>query len=81
VTLSTAATALAAGVAAAHAPRGQHGIPSVTVSDARFEVLSPTLVRTEYAGDGAFTDDATFNAIGRDGFTPTPYTSPPPTAG
>ncbi|TKA02234.1 carbohydrate-binding protein [Actinacidiphila oryziradicis] len=75
VTLSTAATALAAGGVAAHAPHGQHAIPSVTVSDARFEVLSPTLVRTEYAGDGAFTDDATFNAIGRDGFTPTPYTS------
>jgi hypothetical protein len=47
----------------------------VTSGDARFEVLSPTLVRTEYAADGKFTDQATFNAIGRDGFTNTPYTT------
>jgi hypothetical protein len=33
-------------------------------------VLSPTLVRTEYAGDAHFVDAATFNAIGRDGFAP-----------
>ncbi|WP_261994696.1 MULTISPECIES: hypothetical protein [unclassified Streptomyces] len=41
----------------------------------RFEILSPTLIRTEYAGDGTFTDASTFNAIGRDGFTPTEYTA------
>src|SRR4051794_20344647 len=58
------ATASAAG-AAAHAVRS---------GDARFEVLSPTLVRMEYAGDGNFTDAATFNAIGRDGFARTPFT-------
>lgn len=50
-------------------------IPTVTSGDARFEVLSPTLIRTEYAGDGQFTDSPTFNAIGRDSFTSTPYTS------
>ncbi|SEG75939.1 Carbohydrate binding module (family 6) [Actinacidiphila yanglinensis] len=50
-------------------------IPTVTEGNARFEVLSPTLIRTEYAGDGTFTDSATFNAIGRDSFTSTPYTS------
>ncbi|MFF7235083.1 TIM-barrel domain-containing protein [Streptomyces collinus] len=48
---------------------------AVVVSDARFEVLSPTLIRTEYAGDGKFEDDATFSAVGRDAFPSTPYTS------
>ncbi|MBE1494670.1 hypothetical protein H4696_001770 [Amycolatopsis lexingtonensis] len=62
VTVATPATA---------APRGQ----TVTAGNARFEVLSPTVIRTEYAGDGRFTDAATFNAVGRDAFTPTPYTS------
>jgi hypothetical protein len=47
----------------------------VTAGQARFEVLSPTLIRTEYAGDSAFVDAATFNAVGRDGFTRTPYTT------
>ncbi len=62
VTVATPATA---------APRGQ----TVTAGNARFQVLSPTVIRTEYAGDGRFTDAATFNAVGRTGFTPTPYTS------
>ena len=39
-------------------------VPTVSSGDARFEVLSPTLIRSEYAGDGVFTDEATFNAIG-----------------
>lgn len=52
-----------------------HRIPTVTSGDARFQILSPTLIRTEYAGDGHFVDSATFNAIGRSSFTPTPYTS------
>ncbi|HEX6448365.1 MAG TPA: hypothetical protein VF060_02770, partial [Trebonia sp.] len=43
---------------------------AVTSGDARFEVLSPTLIRTEYAGDAHFIDAPTFNAIGRDGFAP-----------
>src|SRR4051812_48513846 len=33
---------------------------AVRSGDARFEVLSPTLIRMEYAGDGKFTDAATF---------------------
>jgi hypothetical protein len=41
----------------------------------RFSVLSPTLIRAEYAADGAFTDAATFNAVARplaaSGFTTT----------
>lgn len=52
-----------------------HRIPTVTSGNARFQILSPTLIRTEYAGDGRFVDSATFNAIGRSSFTPTPYTS------
>ncbi|MDX6230583.1 MAG: hypothetical protein QOI76_3973, partial [Frankiales bacterium] len=48
---------------------------AVTSGDARFEVLSPTLVRTEYAGDAHFVDAPTFNAIGRDGFAHTAYTA------
>lgn len=47
----------------------------VVSGQARFEVLSPTLIRTEYAGDSAFLNAATFNALGRDGFTPTPFTA------
>src|SRR5690349_13386870 len=49
----------------------QHAVVS---GDARFEVLSPTLIRTEYAGNGAFENDPTFNAVGRDGFAPTHFT-------
>jgi hypothetical protein len=32
---------------------------------ARFEVLTPTLVRLEYAADGRFEDGATFNVVDR----------------
>ena len=54
---------------------------AVVSGDARFEVLSPTLIRTEYAGNGVFVDDPTFNAIGRDGFAATHFTRRPRTAG
>jgi hypothetical protein len=46
---------------------------AVRSGDARFEVLSPTLIRTEYQKDGKFTDAATFNAIGRDDFAKTKF--------
>lgn len=72
-----AVTAVSPGAppASAH-DEGRHPrIPVVTSGDARFQILSPTLVRTEYAGDRAFTDAPTFNAIGRDDFAPTPYTA------
>src|SRR3954469_2901973 len=50
--------------------------PQAVVSGhARFEVLSPTLIRMEYAGDDRFTDAATFNAIGRNDFGHTDYTT------
>ncbi|MFD2420556.1 TIM-barrel domain-containing protein [Amycolatopsis pigmentata] len=52
-------------------PRAQ----TVTAGNARFQVLSPTLIRTEYSGDGTFDDSPTFNAIGRGSFQATPFTS------
>lgn len=51
------------------------GANIIRSGDARFEVLSPTLIRMEYAGNGVFTDAATFNVIGRDGFGATQFTS------
>ncbi|MEU1532941.1 TIM-barrel domain-containing protein [Streptomyces fagopyri] len=68
-------TATGAGRAPAGGSHQHSRIPTVSAGDARFQILSPTLIRTEYAGDGKFTDDPTFNAIGRDGFTPTEYTA------
>jgi hypothetical protein len=47
----------------------------VTAGNARFEVLSPTLIRTEYAGDARFVDAATFNVVGRGAFAPARFTS------
>ncbi|MEV5411459.1 TIM-barrel domain-containing protein [Thermopolyspora sp. NPDC052614] len=67
-----AATAITGGGPAA-AARGHDG--TVKAEDARFQVLSPTLIRTEYAGDGKFVDAATFNVIGRDSFSPPRFTS------
>lgn len=60
--------------ASADAPTN-HRTASVTSGSARFQILSPTLIRTEYAQDGKFADSATFNAIGRTAFAPTSYTS------
>jgi LPXTG-motif cell wall-anchored protein len=54
---------------------GDQADQTVTSGDARFQVLSPTLIRTEFAGDGDFTDEATFNAIGRADFGPADFTS------
>ena len=48
--------------------------PTVVSGSARFQILSPTLIRTEYAAGGRFTDADTFNVIGRDDFTPTRFT-------
>lgn len=53
----------------------ERSTPTVRSGDARFEILSSTLIRTEYAGDGKFTDEPTFNAIGRGGFAPADYTA------
>jgi hypothetical protein len=47
---------------------------SVVSGHARFQVLSPTLIRTEYAADDRFTDGDTFTVIGRDDFAATRFT-------
>jgi hypothetical protein len=70
VVAGTLGAALPASAAAAPSA-AQHAVVS---GDARFEVLSPTLIRTEYAGNGVFEDDPTFNAVGRDGFARTAFT-------
>jgi hypothetical protein len=60
--------AVAIGPIAAPAPSAAAGgtaLAAVTDGNARFQVLTPTLIRTEYAGDGAFTDATTFNAVNR----------------
>ncbi|TIH40399.1 carbohydrate-binding protein [Subtercola vilae] len=53
------------------------GLAAQTVAsgDARFQIVSPTVIRTEYAGDGQFTDGATFNVVGRDDFAAAPFTT------
>jgi hypothetical protein len=71
VLAATVTAAVSASAATATPSASKHAVVS---GDARFEVLSPTLIRTEYAGNGAFEDDPTFNAIGRDGFAPTHFT-------
>ena len=70
----TAALLLVA--ATTQTPAAAAGHPhAVTAGNARFEVLSPTLVRTEYAGDAKFVDAGTFNATGRDRFPATQFTT------
>ena len=51
--------------------------PSQVVVDgpARFEILSPGLIRLEYAGDKQFQDSGTFNMIGRDNFARTHFST------
>src|SRR5258708_27459994 len=72
--LALTGSAALSGTAAAAIPRSSAArragaqASAVISGDARFEVLSPTLIRPEYAGDAHFTDAATFNAIGRDNF-------------
>jgi hypothetical protein len=55
--------------------KGSAADHAIVSGDARFEVLSPTLIRTEYAGDARFLDAPTFNAVGRDSFGRTHFTS------
>jgi Glycosyl hydrolases family 31/Domain of unknown function (DUF5110)/Carbohydrate binding module (family 35)/Carbohydrate binding module (family 6) len=42
---------------------------------ARFEILSPGLIRLEYAGDQKFQDSTTFNMIGRNNFGRTQFST------
>ncbi|WP_239144056.1 TIM-barrel domain-containing protein [Actinoplanes philippinensis] len=53
------------------AAQAHHRWPgTVTSGNARFQILSPTLIRTEYAANGRFTDGDTGNVVGRGGFKP-----------
>ena len=70
----TAAVSAPVSASASPAPAQTASKHAVTSGNARFEVLSPTLIRTEYSGNGIFENDPTFNAVGRDGFAPTPFT-------
>ncbi|WIX75106.1 glycoside hydrolase family 31 protein [Amycolatopsis carbonis] len=70
-----AGTLVSTGVSAGAASDSALAAQTVTAGQARFEVLSPTLIRTEYAGDSAFVDAGTFNAVGRGSFARTPYTA------
>ncbi|MBB4741779.1 hypothetical protein BJY16_005238 [Actinoplanes octamycinicus] len=58
----------------AQATPGHRHPASVVSGDARFQILSPTLIRTEYATGGRFTDTDTFTVIGRDDFAPVRFT-------
>ncbi|GAA2520572.1 TIM-barrel domain-containing protein [Winogradskya humida] len=44
---------------------GRAAAAAVVDGSARFQVLTPTLIRMEYAGDAAFQDATTFNAVNR----------------
>ncbi|GAA2049932.1 hypothetical protein GCM10009839_65130 [Catenulispora yoronensis] len=80
----TTSALYAPGDATAAAPALTAAAPTVTGpvvdGNARFEVLTPTLVRMEYAGDGKFQDAATFNAVNRS-FPAVSFTSSVSTVG
>jgi hypothetical protein len=64
--LVLAAAVAAAGLSAAPAMAAAPAASNVVVDGhARFEVLTPTLIRLEYAGDDRFSDGATFNVPAR----------------
>ncbi|GAA0931244.1 glycoside hydrolase family 31 protein [Kribbella koreensis] len=77
LTVALAACVVSAGLIARPADATNSTVARQTVitGNARFQVLSPTLIRTEYAGDAQFQDSATFNAVGREDFKPVPFTS------
>ncbi|WP_434443675.1 TIM-barrel domain-containing protein [Lentzea sp. E54] len=56
------------------APATAQPTGTVTSGQARFQILSPTLVRSEYAGDRRFENQATYNVVNRT-VPRTPYTS------
>jgi alpha-glucosidase (family GH31 glycosyl hydrolase) len=62
--------------ASAGSASGTAAHPGSTVVEgkARFQILSPTMIRLEYAGDGVFQNATTFNAVNR-GSGRTAYTT------
>lgn len=75
IVVSLIAGTLIGSAVTAPASAAETGPPTIRSGEARFQVLSPTLIRMEYAGNGAFTDAGTFNVIGRNGFAPAAVTS------
>jgi len=65
--IAGAGIVLLAGVMSAVPGRdaGAAPVPSVREGGARFQILSSTLIRSEYSGDGRFEDRPTFNAARR----------------
>ncbi|MGW6928957.1 TIM-barrel domain-containing protein [Lentzea sp. NPDC054927] len=56
------------------APATAQPTNTVVSGQARFQILSPTLVRSEFAGDGKFENAATYNVVNRS-FPRTAYSS------
>jgi len=73
--LAGSLTATAAGASSGGAPRAAESSAAHAVIDgaARFEVITPRLIRVEYALGGAWEDRPTFNVINRD-IAPPPFT-------
>lgn len=71
-TLATAAVAVSMISPPASATAERHTGDTVVDGHARFQVLSPTLVRLEYAADDKFQDGTTLNVVDRD-LSPTAY--------
>jgi hypothetical protein len=70
--LAALAAVTVSGTGASSAPTPTAAASNVVLDGhARFEVLSPTLIRLEYAGDDKFQDGATFTAINRNFPVPT----------
>jgi Glycosyl hydrolases family 31/Domain of unknown function (DUF5110)/Carbohydrate binding module (family 35)/Carbohydrate binding module (family 6) len=67
---------LVVGLMLAQGARADLAQDSAVVSgNARFEVLSPTLIRTEYSDTQSFINGDTFNVIGRNDFSKPRYTT------
>jgi alpha-glucosidase (family GH31 glycosyl hydrolase) len=67
-------SAFSSPAAATTTPAATAASTAVQDGSARFEVLTPTLIRMEYAGDGKFQDAETFNAVNRS-FPAVPFTT------
>ena len=51
----------------------RHAAPTVVNGKARFQVLTPALVRMEYSPSGEFTDPASVAVVNRENWPHTPF--------